>query len=74
MPAPIIDSIIIDHDIVSMVAKTRPRNSSETCRSNWETLSTELTAIAARDTHRNSAASQNDGIRLNTTYEPPWIT
>ena len=31
---------------VSLVANTRPRNSSGTCRSNCETFSTELTAMA----------------------------
>jgi hypothetical protein len=74
IPAPIIDNIIIDHDIVSMVANTRPRNSSDTCRSNWETFSTELTAIADLDIARKIAASQKYGIWLKITYDPPWIT
>ena len=74
IPAPIIDSSIIDQDIVSMVANTRPRNSSGTCLSSCETLSTELTAIAERDTAKKIAASQKYGIWLNITYDPPWIT
>src|ERR1022692_2459129 len=73
-PAPSIESIIIDHDNVSMVANTRPRNSSETRRSNCEVFSTELTAIAARDIAINTTASAKLGIWLNTTYAPPWIT
>ena len=56
-PAPTIESIIIDHDNVSMVANTRPRNSSETCRNSCDMLSTELTAMAARDIARNTSAS-----------------
>ena len=56
-PAPAMESIIVDHCIVSMVAKTRPRNSSETCRSSCDMLSTELTATAAREIPRNSSAN-----------------
>ncbi len=66
-PAPNIESIIIDHDNVSMVAKTRPRNSSETWRNNCEVFSTELTAMAARDIAINTIASVKLGIWLNTT-------
>ena len=58
-PAPAIESIIVDHDSVSMVANTRPRNSSETCRSSCDMFSTELTAMAAREIARNSSASEN---------------
>ena len=73
-PAPNIDSIIIAQVMVSMVANTRPRNSSGTCRSNWEVLRTELMAMAARDNARNIIAQAKDGIWLNATYDPPWIT
>src|SRR5882762_9884216 len=65
-PAPNIESIIIDHVSVSIVAKTRPRNASETWRSNCPVLSTELTAIAARDIPRNKMASAKLGIWLKT--------
>ena len=49
MPASIIEIIIVDQTIDSMVEKTRPRNSLDTCRSNCDMFSTELTATAARD-------------------------
>src|SRR5579863_1162284 len=61
-PAPSIESIIIDQDIVSMVANTRPRNSSGTRRSSCEVFNTELTAMAARDRPRNTVASAKLGI------------
>src|ERR1700722_8291400 len=55
-PAPAIESIMVDHCIVSMVAKTRPRNSFDTCRSSCDILSTELTAMADRESARNNKA------------------
>src|SRR6202034_245913 len=61
-PAPAIESIIVDQDIVSMVANTRPRNSSETCRRSCDMLSTELTAMAEREIARNSSAIWNARI------------
>src|SRR5258708_17468171 len=70
-PAPSIETIIMDHVMVSIVAKTRPRNSSETWRNNCNVLSTELTAIAARDKPRNKMASPKLAIWLNTIYDPP---
>src|SRR5579862_1180001 len=49
MPASIMDIIITDHCIDSLVAKTRPRKESETWRSNWDIFNMELTPTAARD-------------------------
>src|SRR6185312_7561805 len=73
-PAPIIEIIIIDHCSDSSVANTRPRYRSSTCRSSCEKLSTELTAIAARDSVMNTQAKAIVGIWLNRMYAPPWIT
>src|SRR3984885_14331591 len=70
-PAPAIESIIVDHCIVSMVAKTRPRNSLETCRSNCDMFSTELTAMADRESARNNNAIWKLRIWLKITYDPP---
>src|SRR5512143_3627135 len=43
MPAPIMDSSMVDHVIDSSAENTRPRNSSDTWRSNCEKFSTEDT-------------------------------
>src|SRR5438034_8065383 len=56
IPASIIEIIMVDQIIDSMVAKTRPRYSSDTCLRSCETFSTELTATAARDAAMNTSA------------------
>ena len=67
IPAPAIESIIVDHCIVSMVANTRPRNSFDTCRRSCDMFSTELTAMAEREIARNSSAIWKLRIWLNIT-------
>ncbi len=67
IPATPIDIIIVSHVHVSIVANTRPRNSSETWRRSWEKFSTELTATAARETAIQTSAIPNVGARLKST-------
>ena len=58
MPASIIEIIMTDQVVDSMVANTRPRNSSGTCRSSCDMFSTELNADARareRDEHQRPA-------------------
>src|ERR1700722_12838369 len=70
-PATAIESIIVIQFQLSMVANTRPRNSSETWRSCWVTFNTLLTATAARDKPMKNNAHPNVFAWLNKTYDPP---
>ena len=67
MPAAIMESIMVDQFMVSMVEKTRPRKRSSTCFRSFDQLSTELTATLARESPMKKRASGQLGIWLNTT-------
>ena len=71
IPAAIIDIIITDHCVDSMVANTRPRNPSGTTRSNCHMFIVELTPTADRDNPMNTSAQAKIRIWLNRMYEPP---
>src|SRR5207237_4944566 len=68
MPASIIEIIITDQTMDSMVAKTRPRYSSETWRSNCDMFKTELTATAARESAIKNSATKKFSIWLKMMY------
>ena len=50
----------------SRVENTRPRNSSGVWRSNWELLSTLVTAIPTRDIIIQPSAAAHDSTWLNS--------
>src|ERR1700691_6597957 len=68
-PAIAIESIMVIQFQLSTVAKTRPRNSSETCRNCCVTFKTLLTATAARDKPMKDTAAPNVFAWLNNTYD-----
>src|SRR5690348_3692493 len=72
LPAAIMESIIVDQFMVSMVEKTRPRKRSSTCFSRLDQLRTELTATLARETPMKKSAQRQFVIWLKTMYAPPW--
>ena len=74
MPASIIEIIITDHVVDSMVANTRPRNALGTWRSNCDMFITELNPTPARDSAMNTSAQVKLRIWLNRIYEPPCTT
>ena len=51
LPAASIDTIMVDQLMVSIVAKTLPRNRSSTCFRRVDPFRTELTATLAREMH-----------------------
>ena len=61
------DTIIVAQVQVSMVEKTRPRKSFETCRRSCDVFSTELMATAARESAIKTSAPTNVGAWLNKT-------
>src|SRR5579859_4081041 len=73
-PATLIETIIVIQVQVSMVEKTRPRNSCPTWRRSCDELDTELTPTAARDKPIQMMPAANEGERLKRRKKRPCKT
>ena len=66
MPAAIMEIIIVDQFIVSIVENTRPRKRSSTCFRSFDQFKTELIATLPRETAMKRRAIGQLRIWLNT--------